>query len=276
MTQVFQKFTKRYGVGKGVLIALAVVSSILFSSGCASSSPRIPTTNPDMSAPTSAITSPTAGATISAGVATTITGTGSDTGGGSVARVEVSVDGGATFSAATGTTAWSFAFTPLTPGQATIISRATDTSGNVQNPTTQITVNVVLGGTWTAQGPGPSLGGGTEKVTPNNEVVGAIHAVAAHPTDANILYVGGVNSGIWRTGNATAASPNWTPLTDNFPSLSIGALEFDPTDPTRRTLVAGIGRFSSFGRSGGPLTGLLRTTDGGDNWTQISHPVVAN
>jgi Big-like domain-containing protein len=275
MTQVFQKFTKRYGVGKGVLIALAVVSSILFSSGCASSSPRTPTTNPDMSAPTSAITSPTAGATISAGVATTITGTASDTGG-SVARVEVSVDGGATFSAATGTTAWSFAFTPLTPGQATIISRATDTSGNVQNPTTQITVNVVLGGIWTAQGPGPSLGGGTERVTPNNEVVGAIHAVAAHPTDANILYVGGVNSGIWRTGNATAASPNWTPLTDNFPSLSISALEFDPTDATRRTLVAGIGRFSSFGRSGGPLTGLLRTTDGGDNWTQISHPVVAN
>jgi hypothetical protein len=276
MTQVFQKFTKRYGLGKGVLIALAVVSSILFSSGCMSSSPRTPTTNPDMSAPTSAITSPTAGATISAGVATTITGTASDTGGGSVARVEVSVDGGATFSAATGTTAWSFAFTPLTPGQATIISRATDTSGNVQNPTTQITVNVVLGGTWTAQGPGPSLGGGTERVTPNNEVVGAIHAVAAHPTDANILYVGGVNSGIWRTGNATAASPNWTPLTDNFPSLSIGALEFDPTDATRRTLVAGIGRFSSFGRSGGPLTGLLRTTDGGDNWAQINHSLLVN
>ena len=98
--------------------------------------------------------------------------------------------------------------------------------------------------------------------------------MAAHPTDADILYVGGVNSGIWRTSNATAASPNWTPLTDNFPSLSIGALEFDPTDATNRTLVAGIGRFSSFGRSGGPLTGLLRTTDGGDNWTQISHPLL--
>ena len=118
--------------------------------------------------------------------------------------------------------------------------------------------------------------GRSNNITPNDEVVGAIQTVAAHPTDANILYVGGVNSGIWRTGNATAESPNWTPLTDNFPSLSIGALEFDPTDPTRRTLVAGIGRFSSFGRSGGPLTGLLRTTDGGDNWTQISHPVVAN
>jgi hypothetical protein len=100
--------------------------------------------------------------------------------------------------------------------------------------------------------------------------------VAAHPTDANILYVGGVNSGIWRTGNATAASPTWTPLTDNFPSLSIGALEFDPTDQTRRTLIAGVGRFSSFGRNGGPLTGILRTTDGGDNWTQIRPQILMN
>jgi uncharacterized repeat protein (TIGR01451 family) len=133
-----------------------------------------------------------------------------------------------------------------------------------------------VGGTWTAQGPGPTRNGQVENISPNNEVVGAIHTVAAHPNDANILYVGGVNSGIWRTGNATAASPDWTPLTDNFPSLSIGALEFDPTDATQRTLIVGIGRFSSFGRSGGPLTGILRTTDGGDNWAQISHPVLVN
>ncbi|HEX5081357.1 MAG TPA: RTX toxin, partial [Blastocatellia bacterium] len=138
-----------------------------------------------------------------------------------------------------------------------------------QNPPTQITVTVAVGGAWTAQGPNPIRNGQTENVSPNNEVVGAIHTVAPHPTDANILYIGGVNSGVWRTGNAKAASPNWTPLTDNFPSLSIGALEFDPTDPTNRTLVAGIGRVSSFRRSGGPLAGILRTTDGGDTWTQM-------
>jgi uncharacterized repeat protein (TIGR01451 family) len=135
-------------------------------------------------------------------------------------------------------------------------------------------ITSAVGGTWTAQGPGPTRNGQAENIIPNNEVVGAIHTVAAHPTDANILYVGSVNGGVWRTSNATAASPNWTPLTDNLPSLSIGALEFDPTDATRQTLVAGIGRYSSFGRSGGPLTGLLRTTDGGDNWTPISHPLL--
>jgi len=133
-----------------------------------------------------------------------------------------------------------------------------------------------LGGKWTAQGPGPTRNGQAENIVPNNEVVGAIQTAAPHPTDPNILYAGAVNGGIWKTGNATAASPNWKPLTDNFPSLSIGALEFDPTDVNHQTLVAGIGRFSSFGRNGGPLTGILRTTDGGDSWAQISHPILVN
>jgi Big-like domain-containing protein len=276
MTQVFQMFTKRYVNILRVLTGLAVVSSILLYPGCGMTSSRTNTpTNPDRSAPTSAITFPTSGATVVARATTTITGTASDTGGGSVARVEVSVDGGTTFSAATGTTSWSFNWTPTTPGSATIRSRAVDTSGNVQDPPAQITVNVVVGGMWTAMGPNPIRNGQVENIT-NREVIGAIHTVAPHPNDSNILYVGGVNSGIWRTGNARAASPHWTPLIDNFPSLSIGALEFDPTDATNRTLVAGIGRFSSFGRLGGPLTGILRTTDGGDNWTQISNPTLAN
>ncbi len=137
-----------------------------------------------------------------------------------------------------------------------------------------VPITSAVGWRWTAQGPGPTRFGQVENIIPNNEVVGAIHTVAAHPTDSNILYVGAVNGGVWKTTNATAVSPTWTPLTDNFPSLSIGALEFDPTDATRQTLVAGIGRFSSFGRSGGPLTGLLRTTDGGNNWVPLSPPLL--
>src|SRR5215813_15378035 len=127
MTQVFQRFTKRYVNVLGVLIGLAVISSILLYSGCGmtNSRPGIPSPTPDRIAPTSTITSPKAGAEILTGTAVSITGTASDTGGGTVAKVEVSVDGGATFSAATGTTAWSFNWTPTTPGRATLRSRAT-------------------------------------------------------------------------------------------------------------------------------------------------------
>ena len=78
-----------------------------------------------------------------------------------------------------------------------------------------------------------------------------------HSTNANILYVGAVNGGIWSTTNATVSSPNWMALTYFEEAMSIGAFEFDPTDGTNQTLVAGIGRVS------GVQTGLLRTTDGG-------------
>src|SRR5262249_3723803 len=258
----------------GVLIGMAVVSSILLNSGCGmvrnTNIPVNPTPIPDTTPPTSTITSPRAGASVLIGTAVSITGTASDAGGGTVARVDVSVDGGATFSAARGTTSWSFIWTPTTPGQVSIRSRAVDNSGNVQTIPAEITVIRAVGGKWTAQGPGPIRNGQVENIAPNNEVVGAIKTVAAHPTDSNILYVGGVNGGIWRTGNAKAANPTWTPLVDHFPSRPIGALEFDPTDATHRTLVAGIARVSSFRLIGGPLTGILRTTDGGDNWTQMS------
>jgi hypothetical protein len=152
-----------------------------------------------------------------------------------------------------------------------IRSRALDNSGNEQFPPAVIFVNVVVGGTWRAQGPGPIQNGQVENVTPNNEVIGVIQTVAAHPTDANILYVGGVNGGIWKTNNATAASPHWTPLIDNLPLLSIGELEFDPTDPSHQTLVAGVGLPLVNQLGGSPAGGIYRTTDGGDNWTQINN-----
>jgi hypothetical protein len=103
----------------------------------------------------------------------------------------------------------------------------------------------------------------------DGEVVGAIHTVAAHPHAAGTIYVGAVNGGVWKTTNATSQNVKWTRLTDSQASNSIGALEFDPTDPPRKTLVAGIGRFSSFSNTGGARVGLLKTTDGGDTWTLI-------
>ena len=92
--------------------------------------------------PTSTITSPTEGATLPIGIPVAITGTASDPGG-SVAQVEVSVDGGASYSPATGTNAWSFNWTPSSPGSVTIKSRAVDNIGIMQNPPAEIHVTVV-------------------------------------------------------------------------------------------------------------------------------------
>ena len=127
----------------------------------------------------------------------------------------------------------------------------------------------VIGGDWQAVGPGPILYGQVENVTPDDEVVGAVHTVLAHPTKPGTLYIGATNGGIWRTDNATALRPTWRPLTDHASSLSIGAMAFDSADPN--TIVAGIGRYSSFGSAGGDRTGFLLSRDAGESWRQISN-----
>ena len=88
----------------------------------------------DTVAPTSTIQSPANGASGPVGTPVIVSGTASDTGGGVVAGVEVSVDGGTTWHAATGTTSWSYTFVPDALGPTTILSRATDDSCNTESP----------------------------------------------------------------------------------------------------------------------------------------------
>ena len=128
--------------------------------------------------------------------------------------------------------------------------------------------------TWVPMGPAPIINGQVENIAPDNQVIGAAQAVVAHPSDANTVYIGAVNGGVWKTTNATSTNPTWTPLTDDLASLSIGDLEMDPTDP--QTLLGGIGRASAFSQAGGNLTGVIVTRDGGDTWTEIADPLLVD
>ncbi|HXI27390.1 MAG TPA: N,N-dimethylformamidase beta subunit family domain-containing protein, partial [Vicinamibacterales bacterium] len=103
------------------------------------------TKSADQLAPASTIVSPATGSNVSSGVRITITGTSADLGGGTVAGVEVSVDGGTTWKAATGTTLWSFGWTPGVPGAATIKVRAIDDSGNLELAGVGSTVSIAQG-----------------------------------------------------------------------------------------------------------------------------------
>lgn len=96
----------------------------------------------DTQAPVSKITSPAAGSSIPDGTQITVEGTATDSGGGVVAGVEVSLDGGSTWHPATGTTSWSYTGIVHGNGQVTIKSRATDDSANIEQNNPGITVSM--------------------------------------------------------------------------------------------------------------------------------------
>ncbi|AWN46780.1 Mo-co oxidoreductase dimerization domain protein [Methylobacterium terrae] len=99
------------------------------------------TASTDHTAPTSTITTPTAGTTVSAFQTVTITGTASDVGG-VIAGVEVSTDNGVTWRAAKGDENWSYTFAPQVNGTYVIRSRATDDSVNMESPSAGRTLTV--------------------------------------------------------------------------------------------------------------------------------------
>src|SRR6266508_2205602 len=227
MTQRFQRFTKRYVSVLVVLIGLAVVGSILFYSGCGmTSSPNIPanptptpTPTPD-TPPTSTITSPTEGAIVLIGKPVAITGTASDPDG-SVVKVEVSVDGGATFSAATGTTAWSFNWLPLTLGPVTIKSRAVDNAGSVQNPPAQIHVTVDAPPTSTITSPAE---GATVPIGKPVTITGTASNAGGRSVVRVEVSVDGGATFSAATGT-TAWSFNWTPTTPGPATIKSRAVD---------------------------------------------------
>jgi len=96
----------------------------------------------DAIAPVSKVTQPTNGTTTYAN-SYIIKGTADDGVGSGVQKVEVSTDGGSTWSSATGTTSWSYVWTILGVGTYNIKSRATDIAGNVEAPGSGVTVTVV-------------------------------------------------------------------------------------------------------------------------------------
>src|SRR5216683_6785183 len=122
---------------------------------------------------------------------------------------------------------------------------------------------------WVEQGPGPILNGQDEGLPGPNPVAGAINAIVVSPSSADIVFVGTVNGGVWKTSNATDPTTTWTPLTDTqLPALSINSLAMSPVNPN--TLFAGTGSTSSFSSNGSPGFGVARSTDGGTTWTVLA------
>ena len=97
----------------------------------------------DCEPPVSRIDEPRTGSSLPPG-SVQISGTAHDGGGGCVAAVEVSVDGGATWHPAKGRDAWCYEWEPEGSGTRTIRCRAVDDSGNLEAPAAGASVTVTV------------------------------------------------------------------------------------------------------------------------------------
>ena len=121
-----------------------------------------------------------------------------------------------------------------------------------------------LNGTaWTSVGPSPISQGASA-------VNGLVSAIAVHPANSNVVYIGTAGGGAWRTDDGGAS---WIPLFDRQLSLAVGepgALAIDPTNPA-------VVYLGTSGRvAAQPQAGLFKSTDAGGSWIRLGSGYPAN
>jgi photosystem II stability/assembly factor-like uncharacterized protein len=98
---------------------------------------------------------------------------------------------------------------------------------------------------------------------PSN-IGGRIRTILPDPNNSNVLWIGSVSGGIWKSTNAGAS---WSPADDFMTSLAVTSMVFDPSSTNIMYAATGEG----FGnRDGLPGAGILKSTDGGLTWNQLS------
>lgn len=103
-----------------------------------------------------------------------------------------------------------------------------------------------------------------------NSGYGRVNCIAFHPSDANTFYIGLPQGGIWRTIDGGV---NWTVLTDDIPSTAVSGLVVNWANANIIYALTGDGDVSHGGfvpNYGFRLesVGVLKSTDGGANWSQ--------
>ena len=99
---------------------------------------------------------------------------------------------------------------------------------------------------------------------------GRTTALAVHPANPDIVYIGAAGGGVWRSNDA---GQTWSAQWHNQPILNIGALAIDPKSPD--TVYCGTGEANGSADSYAGV-GLFRTQDGGQTWALLASSSAAN
>ncbi len=108
---------------------------------------------------------------------------------------------------------------------------------------------------WTERGPN-NCGGRTRAV-----------CVDLNDLTRKTIWVGGVNGGLWKTTDITAAQPTWTVINDFFQNLAITYIEQAPANPQVMYFCTGEGNGNIDAARG---LGVWKSTNGGNSWTQLA------
>ena len=91
---------------------------------------------------------------------------------------------------------------------------------------------------------------------------GRVNGVAYDPNASTSTYWAAASTGgVWKTTNA---GQSWTFMSQSWPALETNAIAIHPTQSN--TVYAGTGDFRGFGAAS---FGMMKTTDGGANWTNL-------
>jgi photosystem II stability/assembly factor-like uncharacterized protein len=110
--------------------------------------------------------------------------------------------------------------------------------------------------TWTNIGPAHVSSSACQWGTENS---GRVVALAVDPSNSSHWLIAAADGGIWQT---TDSGSSWSPRTDDQSSLNGSAIAFAPSSP-------------NIVYASAPLTGLLKSTDGGGTWNVIETNVFA-
>ncbi|MGE0553697.1 MAG: WD40/YVTN/BNR-like repeat-containing protein [Gemmatimonadales bacterium] len=92
---------------------------------------------------------------------------------------------------------------------------------------------------------------------------GRIAAIDGVHADPNVIYAGAATGGLWKS---TSGGMTWTPLMDDYPASSIGAIAIYQAAPD--IVYVGTGERNRR-NSAGVGTGVYKTMDGGKSWTHL-------